>query len=166
MWVYFVAALIPIVIGFIYYHEAALGKTWMRLNGFTPESLAGGNMAVTLGVSYVLGLLLTYALWQLCIHQTGLFGMMAMVDGFGVEGSDVMVDYQAMMAKYGERHRSFGHGALHGGFVGGLCIAVPVIAINALFERRGWRYIGVHAGYWIVTLAIMGGLLGQFAPNP
>ena len=33
---------------------------------------------------------------------------------------------------------------------------------NALFERKGFRYIAVNAGYWILTLMIMGGIICQF----
>ena len=33
----FVAALIPLLIGFVYYHEAVFGKTWMRESGVTPD---------------------------------------------------------------------------------------------------------------------------------
>lgn len=35
--------------------------------------------------------------------------------------------------------------------------------INALFERRGFKYIAIHTGYWLITLAIIGGLMCQFA---
>ncbi|MEM1124806.1 MAG: DUF1761 domain-containing protein, partial [Bacteroidota bacterium] len=31
--------------------------------------------------------------------------------------------------------------------------------MNALFERRGWKYIWIHTGYWFITLALIGGLL-------
>jgi hydrogenase maturation factor len=37
------------------------------------------------------------------------------------------------------------------------------VGINALFERRGGKYILVHVGYWIVTLALIGGVVCQFA---
>ena len=30
---------------------------------------------------------------------------------------------------------------------------------NALFERKGAMYILINAGYWIVTLGIMGGIV-------
>lgn len=54
--------------------------------------------------------------------------------------------------------RTFKHGAFHGVFFG-LMVILPVICINALFERRGFKYIAVNAGFWIVSLAPMGGVI-------
>jgi hypothetical protein len=34
-----------------------------------------------------------------------------------------------------------------------------MIAINGLFERKSWKYILIHSGYWIVTLTIIGSLI-------
>ena len=44
----------------------------------------------------------------------------------------------------------------------GSFLAMPVIAIIAMFERKSVKYVAINAGYWIVTLAIMGGLICQF----
>ena len=38
-----------------------------------------------------------------------------------------------------------------------------VIGINALFERKGFKYIAINAGYWILCLGLMGGVLCAFA---
>ena len=163
-YMFFVAALIPMVIGAIYYHPKVFGNSWMKVNGFTEESLKGGNMAVIFGVSYVFSVLLAMALGGLTIHQTGAFSMMA--PDIGVSGSQAQADFNALMETYGSTGRTFGHGALHGVFAG-IFIALPIIGVNALFERRGWKYTLIHLGYWIITLALMGGLICQtiqFAP--
>jgi hypothetical protein len=47
--------------------------------------------------------------------------------------------------------------------MGGLTLALPIIGINALFERRGFKYIAINVGYWVVSMAIMGGIICQFA---
>jgi len=159
---FLLTALIPMVVGFVYYSPPVAGNAWMKTNGFTTEDLEGGNMALILGLCYVLALLLTFPLWQLVVHQTGVYGTLAMIDGFGVEGSEIETYYQNFMAMHGDNHRTFGHGALHGGFMGGLGIALPIIGINSLFERRGWKYIAIHTVYWVITLALMGGVLCQF----
>jgi len=52
-------------------------------------------------------------------------------------------------------HRSFGHGFLHGGFLT-VFLILPIIAINAIFERRGWKYIWIHAGYWFYYTRLNG----------
>ena len=66
--------------------------------------------------------------------------------------------YTAFMADYGNAFRTFKHGALHG-FSGGLFIVLPITAINGLFEQKSWKYILVNAGFWIVSMTIMGSII-------
>ena len=162
---FLLAALIPMVVGFIYYSDLVAGKAWMNANGFKREDLEGGNMALILGLSYVFALLLTLPVYQMSVHQTGFASTLAMIEGFGVPGSDIQNYIDSFMELHGDRHRTFGHGVLHGGMIGGLCIALPLIGINALFERRGWKYIAIHVVYWMITLGLMGGVLCQFVPK-
>ena len=65
------------------------------------------------------------------------------------------------MDAYGTTYRTFGHGAIHG-FMTGLFFALPVVGVNALFERRSWKYTLIAGGYWIVTCLIMGGIICQW----
>jgi hypothetical protein len=64
--------------------------------------------------------------------------------------------------KYGNNFRTFKHGAFHG-ILSALFFATPVLGINALFERKSFKYIFVHAGYWMLTLALMGGVICAYA---
>ena len=70
--------------------------------------------------------------------------------------------FQDFLAQYGDRFRTFGHGALHGSMVG-LLIVLPVMGTNALFEKKSIKYVMINAGYWTITLALMGGILCQTA---
>ncbi len=155
------AGVIPLAVGALYYSNMLFGKSWMNLNGFTEDQLKEGNPIVLFGSSYIFSCLLAFALSGIVIHQTGVMQLFAMDPGWGKEGSDIMNYYNDFMSSYGDWHRSFGHGALHGGFIA-VIFALPLIAINALFERRGWKYIGIHFGYWFVTLILMGGVICQF----
>lgn len=154
----FVAALIPMVIGAVYYHPKVVGGAWMKVNGFTEESLKGGNMAIIFGVSFLFSLFMAFIMQSFVIHQTVTFSMM-MPEALEA-GSQAQADFAALMSKYGDAHRSFGHGAVHGVFLT-IFFVLPILGINALFERRGWKYIFIHAGYWLITLMLMGGLLCQ-----
>ena len=157
-YMFFVAALIPMLVGATYYHPKLAGTAWMKSNGFTEESLKEGKMGVILGVSYVLSLMLAMAVSGWVIHQTAVFQMMA--PAIQEPGSAAVEQFNELMSAYGDSHRSFKHGAVHGIFAA-IFIALPFIGINALFERRGWKYIFIHLGYWIITLVLMGGLLCQ-----
>ncbi len=53
----FAAALSTFLIGGLWYSPAVFGKTWMKENGFTEESLKGGNMVKIFGLAFLLGLI-------------------------------------------------------------------------------------------------------------
>ena len=67
-YIFFLAALIPLVIGFIWYGPL-FGNIWMIEMGFTKESLAGKNMIPTFILSYVFGFLIAFFLLPATIHQ-------------------------------------------------------------------------------------------------
>ncbi|MBI3234779.1 MAG: DUF1761 domain-containing protein [Bacteroidetes bacterium] len=161
-WIIPVAALVPMIIGFIWYNPKVLGNAWMTSAGLTEEKLKGANMALIFGVSYVLACMLASAMMSLTIHQMGFQSVLVDVPGFGEEGSEIYRYFQDFMSKYGTNFRTFKHGALHG-FIGALFIAFPILATNALFERKSWKYIWINTGYWLITFTLMGGLVCQFA---
>ena len=80
------------------------------------------------------------------------------VPGCGEEGSEINNYYLDFMAKYGNEFRTFKHGALHG-LIGGIITALPVIAVNGLFEQKGFKYIMINAGFWICCMILMGGII-------
>ena len=64
------------------------------------------------------------------------------VDGYGQEG----------------QYDSFKHGALHG-VIMALFFAMPVMVTNGLFERKSFKNLGINILYWVITLALMGGII-------
>jgi len=70
----FVAALSTFLIGGLWYSPVVFGKAWMRENGFTEESLKGGNMIKIFGLAFFLGLK-TSLRWERCgVSWLGLDG--------------------------------------------------------------------------------------------
>jgi hypothetical protein len=161
MLILFLSALIPMIVGAVYYHPKVVGTVWMRTNNFTTKDLEGANMVLIFGLSYVMSVSLAFLLQSMVIHQQGVLSLLAFQEGFEDSGSAVRGLYDDFMATYGQEHRSFGHGSLHGAIVA-LLFVTPIFTINALFERRNWKYVAVHAGYWLITLLLMGGVIGQF----
>ncbi len=154
----FIAAIVTLVTGFIWYNPKVFGTIWMKENNLTREELRSGNMLKIFGLTYVFSLMITMTLMSLTIHQSGAIGMV---------GGPPLMDsakpsFAAFMADYGMAYRTFKHGALHG-FMSGLFFAFPLIGINGLFERKSWKYIFIHAGYWMLTLTLMGGIICGFA---
>jgi len=132
-----VAALFPMIIGFIYFHPKVLGGVWMKANGFTLESVGKGPNPVLYVVALVLSFLLS--LW-----------MSGNVAG---PGQDVAPD--------GHSYATFGHGVIHG-MVISLLVLLPVLGTISIFEKRGWGWLFTNLGYWMITLALMGGILSAW----
>ncbi len=156
----FVAALIPLVIGAIWYNPKVMGTVWMNASGVTQERIEATSkkMPLIFLASYVLSLAMAVVLTTIVIHQFSTLGLFAMDIKESAEFQAYMKDF---LAKYGDRHRSFGHGAAHGGMVA-LFLAWPIIAIISMFERRGWKYTAIHTAYWFICLILMGGMLCHF----
>lgn len=163
-YMYFVAGLIPLLIGAVYYHEKVVGGAWMRANGFTAKDLEGANMAMIFGLAYFFSVVIAFILTGSVIHQGNVVQMM--IPEVLESGSAAHQQASELLTQYGDKHRNFGHGAVHGVILT-IFLIFPLISINALFERRSWKYIFIHSGYWLICLTLMGGLLCQtleFAP--
>jgi hypothetical protein len=151
-----VAALVPTVVGFIWYNPRVFGNTWMKAADMTDEKVKGGNMPLIFGLSFVFSLMLAMVMNNFAIHQMNVPGIFQNELGDpNSEGSKFVAEF---MAKYGTNFRTFSHGAVHG-TIAGLFFALPVLATNAMFERKGFKYIAVNGGYWILTLALMGAIV-------
>lgn len=124
-----IAVLMPTIIGFIYYNPKVAGTAWMRSLGKTEEDFQGGNMGVIFGVSLVMSIILT-------------FFLIGFNNSPGQEG----------------QYDTFGHGAFHGALLG-LFVAMPVLVTNGLFEQKNFKNLAINVIYWVITLALMGGIL-------
>lgn len=155
------AALIPMVVGFLYYNPKLLGTAWMNASGMTEEKVKNGNMVKMLLLSFLCAFLFSFFLFGLVVHQTDVYSLYASEDGFLQEGSAVMNRLDTLMLEFGDRFRTFKHGALHGTLIG-LLFVTPILGTIALFEQKSFKYVAINGGYWVITLALMGGVLCQF----
>lgn len=124
-----ISTLIPMIVGFAWYHKAVFGDAWMKSIGMTEEQAASGNMAMTMGISLVMAFILS-------------FFLINFNNGPGQEG----------------QFDTFKHGAFHGVFIG-IVVVMPVFVTNGLFEQKSWKNLFINLGYWLLTLALMGGVL-------
>lgn len=147
-----VAALVTLPIGFIWYNPKVFGTIWMKETGMTEEKAKNSNMFKVFGLTIFFSFLIAFILQPIVIHQYGALGMI------GADPTLAKPSYAAFMADYGDAYRTFKHGMLHG-FMTGLFLALPMVGINALFERKSWKYILINAGYFTVCLTIMGGIV-------
>ena len=134
-----VAALVPTITGFLYYNPKMMGTAWMKSIGMTEEEVRDGfNMPVAMVVGLVTAFLMAFLLD-------------ALVEMTHKEVND------AGELIYGSFH-TFKHGAFHGLFYGVL-FACPILITNGLYQRNSWQNILINCGYWVLTIAIMVGIL-------
>ena len=147
-----VASLVTLLVGFVWYNPKVFGTAWMKETGMTEEKAQQGNMVKIFGLTIFYSFMISFLMPALTVHQMGALGMI------GGDPSLAKPSYAAFMADYGDAFRTFKHGALHGFFTG-LFLALPITAINSLFEQKSWRYILINAGFWIVSLTIIGAIV-------
>jgi len=155
------AALIPLVMGFLWYNPKVMGNAWIKSTGLAEEELRKTNMAVIFIMTYIFSFLIAMALMPMVIHQFGVMSVFVGETGFNDPNSEPFKEFSGLMAKYGTRFRTFKHGMLHG-CIASIFFALPILGINALFERKSAKYILIHLGYWFITLGLMGGVICQF----
>ncbi len=157
-----IAAVVPMIVGFIWYNPKTLGAAWMKAAEVSEDKMKGANMAVIFGLSFVFAYLLAMAEQFMVIHQYHVYSIFQGDPTMSDPNSATSLMINDFMAKYGNNFRTFKHGALHG-TIAGLFVALPIIGTNALFERKSFKYIFINAGYWTITLALMGGVICAFA---
>ena len=163
-----IAALVPTIVGFIWYNPSFLGKAWMEACGLTEEKAKQGfNMPLVMGLSLFFSFLLAFSLAPVTIHQFGFFSMMMEGKNPNLELADkssVLYGHvKYILDNYGTNFRTFKHGALHGAILA-IFTVLPIIATGALFERKSFKYIAINFGYWLVCLTIMGAIVCHFMP--
>jgi hypothetical protein len=138
-----VAALIPMIMGFIYYHPALMGNAWMKANGLTKESIGKGPKPALYVVALVCSFLLSFFIW-------------AWVTGAGgLEKSQVVDPVD------GHSYETFKHGAFHG-IVFTITVLLPIFVTMGIFEKRSWAWAFINIGYWSLSVILMGGLLSAW----
>lgn len=147
-----VSAVVPIIIGFVWYNPKTFGNTWMREAEMTEEKMKGGNMIFIFALSLFFSFLIAFIIQALAVHQMGVFSLI------GGDVEKALPSYEAFMNDYSDAFRTYKHGAFHG-LITGLFFAFPLIGINAMFERKSWKYIIINSGYWITCFIFMGAIV-------
>lgn len=153
-----VAAIIPLLVGFIWYHPKVFANAWMKSIGATSEDLKKGpNMVLVFLLTYILSFFIAFLLQNMVIHQAGLRSIIGTPEAFD-PAAKIEIIFNGQNLDYLKNFRTFKHGVFHG-ILSGLLFVTPILAINALFERKGFKYIAINGGYWILSMALMGGII-------
>lgn len=112
-------------------------------------------------IYYVLSLFLAGALLMIVVHQYSIMGALQGSPGLGESGTDIQIYLEDFIRRFGNNHRNFSHGLLHGALAATF-FALPIIVLNGLQFGYNWKNIWVQFGYWLLTLTIMGGVICHF----
>ncbi len=132
-----VAALVPNVLGAIYYGPL-FGKPWLASLGFTKQDMEGRNEGLIYGSALLLSLVVSFFL------------------KFNIEFMHKNVNDAGEMI-FNSFHQ-FGHGALHAGMFA-LTLVAPVIISLGLFQKSTGKNILLNVVFWVLCFALMGGIL-------
>jgi hypothetical protein len=131
-----VAGVSAFVVGGIWYSPGLFGKAWMKDNNFTEEQIkAGGNKGKIFGFTFIFSLVMAANLGMFLNPPTNC-----------PEGCFPKVDL------------AFG---ATGGFLAGIW-TFCAIAIHSLFELKPWRLILINGFYSLVSLTLMGAIIGAW----
>lgn len=154
-----VATIIPLIVGFFWYSpKIGFGKAWMKVTGITEEDAKKVNMMLIFGLTILLSLFVAFTMQVLVIHQFSIYSFLHEQKDFAEPNSLSSTLLQQIMDNYSSSYRTFKHGALHG-TLAGISLALPIVAVPALFEMKGWKYVAINSGYWILSMALMGGVI-------
>ncbi|NNE30265.1 MAG: DUF1761 domain-containing protein [Saprospiraceae bacterium] len=154
-------AFIPILFGFLWYSPLMFGRPWQRAAKAENVGIPAGTMGMRLALTYLFSIFLSLVLVSIVNHYSGIISLFVTESGWGEAGTEAQLLYDTIIERLGHKHRSFGHGMLHGSITG-MTVAFPIISILALFELRSWKYIAINAGFWVLSMTIMGGIICQW----
>ncbi len=153
---FFLISFIPLIIAAFWYHPASPLMKWLG-NDTLQNPLKLSFLKIVW--AFILSFTLVYGYINLVIHQMGFYELFFTDIMRGSEEAKQIAN--EFLAKYGDKHRHFGHGVFHG-VINAFVFALPFLSFNALLEKSNNKIVLVHFLYWIVTSAIIGGLISEF----
>src|SRR5882762_8312540 len=95
-------ALVPMIVGFIWYNSKVFGTAWMKAAGVSEEKMKGGNMLVIFGFTYLLSFFAAFSIQFMVIHQYHLYSILANEPGMKDSNSEISMLVKNFMEKYGQ----------------------------------------------------------------
>lgn len=126
------AGIVSMAAGFFWYSPMVLGKPWMKLKGYTADSLkkAQKEMGKLYGVSFVVSLITAYVLSHVMTLSVAFFH-------FGKLETGLITAFWMWL-----------------GFM------MPVQLTATIFGDKKWKLLAIDSGYQLVSVLLMGVVLG------
>ncbi|MEM6319024.1 MAG: DUF1761 family protein [Bacteroidota bacterium] len=156
-----IAAIIPLLISFIWFHPNVLGNKLAQVTGRPLSEINPKKSVGQLLLIYFLSILLSYIMTLVSVHQVGIFQLFFMEPSFAEGNSEFNNVVNDFMAKYGGRHRSFGHGMLHGAEVS-FFLGLSFFGTSAILQGKPFKQVWIPLGFWVVCCSLVAGVVCAF----
>jgi hypothetical protein len=124
-----VAALIPGILGMLWFHSNVFGNAWMKGANLTPPTDEDKKkMPMLMGIGFVLALVIASFLKSYAIFHEG------------------------------QPDANFLHGCFHGVILCAM-LALPTMISASIWEKKSLNYYLIQAAYWLLAFALMGGVI-------
>lgn len=153
-----IAALVPLIVGFIWYNPQVFGTALANATGKSIEQIGNRGSIAKAAFTYLFGLFMAYVLLMCSVHQFATALLFVLDPSFGQEGSEFSTFLTDFNNKYGDRHRTFGHGLIHGMEVAALA-SFAFLGISTFIEGLPMKRMWIHFGYFVLCGGLMGGLI-------
>ncbi len=126
------AGIVSMAVGFFWYSPMVLGKPWMKLKGYTADSLkkAQKEMGKLYGVSFVVSLITAYVLSHVMTLSVAFFH-------YGKLETGLITAFWMWL-----------------GFM------MPVQLTATIFGDKKWKLLAIDSGYQLASVLLMGVVLG------
>ena len=129
-----VAGLSAFVLGGVWYSPALFGKAWMKDSGLSEEQIKAGNKGKIFGATAIFSLVMAANLAM------------------------YLADSPASCPPECAQRTDLAWGTI-AGFLSGIW-TFCAIAIHSLFELKSWRLILINGFYSLLSLTLMGAIIG------
>jgi len=151
----FITAAFPLVIGYLYYKPSVFGEA---LRSATDETIKKRSPIMKYGLTYLFGLFMSYIIFLFAVHQSSVYQLFLHESDLLQSGTELNTYVTEFMDRFGARHRTFGHGVIHGVEIT-LLMGLGMLGVSTLYEGRPMKYLWIHLFYWLICGALMGGAL-------
>ena len=127
------AVVASFILGFLWYHPMLFGKKWIRLNGFSKAEIRKH-------------------------HKDKMIGKMILMI-LGTTVSAIMLAYLVNVLTIG----TFAQGVYLGVILAVGFILMTTLLGNVLWQRKPWALFILDGAYWIIDLALIGGIVAVWA---
>lgn len=157
-YILFLAALVPVLLKFVWFHPALFGTHWAKYTALTEQKAKNTQQIKALLMTYLFSLLICFSIPFLVIHQTHFLSVFMNDPQLEDKNSPLWKYINTFYDTYGQNFRTFKHGAFHGFFTG-LTFAGSILGINSIMERKPAGFIWIQIGYWTLCGMLMGGIV-------